>query len=148
MIIYLIGSLRNPIVPDIANKLEYAGHEVFADWHGAGERADDSWKEYEQKRGRSYREALRGYAAKHVFEFDLKHLDRCDSAILILPAGKSGHLEFGYITGKGKPGYILMDDPDRWDVMVQFAFLNGGDVFFSEEEMLANLSVTPLAKAA
>jgi len=43
-----------------------------------------------------YDDALKGYAADHVFEFDKHHLDRCDTAILVLPAGKSGHLTWLY----------------------------------------------------
>jgi len=42
--------------------------------------------------------------------------------VLVLPAGKSGHLELGYMIGQGKPGYILLDgEPERFDVMYNFA---------------------------
>ena len=64
---------------------------------------------------------MSGHAANHVFHFDLKHLDDSDVAVLFLPAGKSGHLELGYVLGKGKRGYILLDNPERWDVMYKFA---------------------------
>ena len=134
-VIYLIGSLRNPDIGAIADKLRKAGHEVFDDWYSAGPEADDWWRTYEKAKGHNYKEALSGYAAKHVFEFDKSHLDRCDIAVLALPAGKSGHLELGYILGRGKPGYILLDDPDRWDVMYQFA----DDVFYSVEELITEL---------
>lgn len=120
-IIYLIGSLRNPKIPGIANRIEAAGFEVFAEWFAAGFEADDKWRDYEKARGRSYLEALDGYAAGHVFEFDYEHLDRADVVVLAAPAGKSGHLEFGWALGKGKKGYYLLDDPDRWDVMLKFA---------------------------
>ena len=121
MKLYLIGSLRNPEIPKISQEIREAGIEVFDDWYAAGPEADDYWKKYEEERGRSYVEALEGYAAEHVFEFDKYHLDRCDGCILALPAGKSGHLEAGYMVGRGKPTYILLDTPDRWDVMYQFA---------------------------
>lgn len=134
-VIYLIGSLRNPQIGEIAAKLRAAGHEVFDDWYAAGPEADDYWQKYEIAKGNNYKQALQGYAAKHVFSFDKHHLDRCDLAILALPAGKSAHLELGYIVGKGKPGYILLDSPDRWDVMYQFA--NG--VFYTVEEIVEEL---------
>ncbi|KKL16494.1 hypothetical protein LCGC14_2494950, partial [marine sediment metagenome] len=79
--------------------------------------------------------ALDGWAGKHVFEFDKFHIDRADFGILILPAGKSGHLELGYMIGCGKPGFILLDKPDRWDVMYQFAT----GIFFDEAEMIEEL---------
>ena len=119
--IYLIGSLRNPKVPEIAKRLRQEGIEVFAEWFAAGPEADDYWKAYEQSQGYSYIEALSRPAAKNVFAFDRTNLDRSSTVVLVLPAGRSGHLELGYGIGSGKPGYILLDDPDRWDVMYQFA---------------------------
>lgn len=137
--IYVIGSLRNPKIPEIASKLRTAGHEVFDDWYAAGPEADDFWRTYERAKGNNYKQGLEGYAAKHVYSFDKHHLDRNDIAVLALPAGKSGHLELGYMIGKGKPGYILFDDknldPDRWDVMYQFAT----DVFFDIEALIEAL---------
>lgn len=136
--IYIIGSLRNPLIPEIGNKLRSIGWDAFDDWYGAGPEADDKWKEYETLRNRSYKEALGGYAARHVFAFDKYHLDRCDAAVLVLPAGRSGHLELGYFCGTGKPGYVLFDaEYDRWDVMYQFAT----DRFFTVNEMMEKLSV-------
>lgn len=119
--VYLIGSLRNPEIPRIAGEMRAKGLEVFDDWFAAGPEADDKWREYEIGRGRSYTEALGGLAAEHVFQFDLEHLRRCEAGVLVLPAGKSGHMELGYLLGAGKPGYILLDKPDRWDVMYKFA---------------------------
>ena len=119
--VYLIGSLRNPQVPIIANQLRVAGFEVFDDWFSAGPEADDKWRDYEKARGRSFNEALKGYPARHVFAFDHHHLARASAVALILPAGKSGHLELGWALGQGKPGFILLDNPERWDVMYQFA---------------------------
>lgn len=111
--VYIIGSLRNPQVPEIGKKLRAVGLDVFDDWYGAGPEADDKWKEYEQLRGRSYQEALQGFAAKQVFEFDKKHLDRCEVCVLVYPAGRSGHLEFGYSMGKGKKGFILIAEEPK-----------------------------------
>jgi nucleoside 2-deoxyribosyltransferase len=117
--IYLIGSLRNPKIPQVATALRQAGYKVFDDWHAAGPEADDYWRSYEQGRGRSYQEALQGYAADHVFEFDKTHLDRCDTGVLVLPAGRSAHAELGYMKGCGKRTFVVLEeaDPERWDVM-------------------------------
>lgn len=120
--VYLIGSLRNPEIPSIAARLRRElDIEVFDDWFAAGPIADDSWRDYEKARGHDYPTALKGYAARHVFDFDYKHLTRTEGAILALPAGRSAHLEFGWMIGRGKPGWVLMDNPERWDVMNQFA---------------------------
>lgn len=124
MKIYLIGSLRNKQIPSIGSSLRDAGFETFDDWYAAGPEADDKWRDYEKARGRTFVQALNfGEAAHHVFQFDKRHLDKADAAVLVCPAGKSAFLELGYMIGRGKPGYILLDDPDRWDVM--FLFANG-----------------------
>lgn len=122
MKLYLIGSLRNPEIPKLGMVLRSNGHTVFEDWYSAGENADDYLWAYEQGRGHTYSQALDGYAAQHIFQFDKRHLDECEGAVLLLPAGKSGHLELGYIIGQGKPGFILLDKtPERLDVMYNFA---------------------------
>jgi hypothetical protein len=123
-VIYLIGSLRNPRVPVLANQLRIAGFDVFDDWFAAGPEADDHWRDYEKQRGRSFKEALKGYPARHVFSFDYTHLQRARAAVLLAPAGKSGHLELGWILGQNKPGFYFVDNSvDRWDVMLQFPTL-------------------------
>jgi len=136
-VIYLIGSLRNSGIPLIANQLRKLGYDVFDDWFAPGPKADDWWQHYETTRGRTYEEALDGYAAKHIFEFDFSHLLWANIAILVMPAGKSGHLELGWLLGRGVPGYILFDRvPERWDVMYQLA--NG--VFFTFEGLRDTLT--------
>ena len=137
--VYLIGSLRNPEIPNIANRLREAGHEVFDDWYAAGPEADDKWRDYERQRGRTYRQALSGAAARNVFAFDRRNLEASSVVVLVLPAGKSGHLELGWALGQGKPGYILLDSPDRWDVMYQFAT----GVVESVEELVEELNPVP-----
>lgn len=119
--IYLVGSLRNPEIPNIASELRMAGHYVFDDWYAVGPHADDCWRDYSKAKGQTYREALADHAAKHVFSFDKTHLMRCNTVVLALPAGKSGHLELGWAAGLGKETHIILDTPDRWDVMYQFA---------------------------
>lgn len=120
--IYIIGSLRNTVIQEVSAFVRSLGYNVFDDWNAVGPEADDFWKTYEQNRGRTYLEALEGKSATQVFNFDKSNLDASDAAILVMPAGKSAHLELGYMVGKGKPTIILLDDEaDRWDVMYKFA---------------------------
>jgi len=135
-VVYLIGSLKNPRIPDVAEALRNAGYEVVDDWYAPGPEADDWWQRYEKRRGRNFREALRGLHVQHVFEFDKYHLDRCDIAVLVMPAGKSAHLELGYAIGRGKHGFILLDkEPERFDIMARFA----RDVVYTVDELLEAL---------
>jgi hypothetical protein len=134
--IYIIGALRNPEIPKFANELAALGFEAFADWYSAGPDADDFLRDYSKARGLNYKQTLQSYAARHIFEFDKFHIDRCDAAVMLMPAGKSGHLELGYAVGSGKLGYVLFDkEPERVDVMYQFAT----EIFFDRGELLAKL---------
>lgn len=135
--VYLIGSLAEiPRINALANTLRLEGHEVFDDWTAAGKEADRCWEAYEKQRGRTYAEALKGYAARHVFEFDRFHLDRCAVAVLVMPAGKSAHMELLHAIGQGKPGYILLDEEaKRYDAMHCFAT----DVFTTEAKLIETL---------
>lgn len=141
-VIYLIGSLRNENIPVMAKEIRKLGNfEVFDDWFSPGPEADDFWRNYEKVRGSTYKEALRNWAGRHVYEFDKTHIDRADIGVLYMSGGKSAHLELGYMIGQGKPCFVLFDqEPERWDVMYQFAFENGGDLCFNFEELKESLS--------
>jgi len=116
--IYLIGSLRNPEVPKIGNELRAEGYIIYDDWFAAGEFADDAWRDYERGRGHTLPEALKGLAAEHMFNFDLALIKEAQVGVLVLPAGRSGHIELGYMAGEGKGTFVLLEgDPDRYDLM-------------------------------
>lgn len=101
-----------------------------------GPDADEFWRKYEKIRGSTYKQALNNYAGKHIFEFDKYHVNRANIGVLYMPAGKSGHLELGVMIGQGKSGFVLFDEePERWDVMYQFA----DTVCFSFDELKEEL---------
>jgi hypothetical protein len=134
--IYIIGSLRSARPREVANILREHGHNVFDDWHACGPEADTIWRNYEIERGRTYAEALRSPFAQHAFNFDLKHIQASDIGVLVLPAGKSGHLELGYMIGRGSQGYILFEDePERWDLM----YLLAHGLFFNVDDLVRHL---------
>jgi hypothetical protein len=134
--IYLIGALKNREIVHIGNRLRRGGFDVFDDWQTPGPEADSFLLEYYKVRGFSYKDALNSYGARHVFEFDKYHIDRCDIGVMIMPCGKSGHLELGYMLGQGKPGYILFDEePERFDCMYSFST----NIFFDVEDLVKEL---------
>lgn len=134
--IYLIGALKNNKVPILANELRKLNFDVFDDWITAPPISDQYLLKYEKARGHNYVQALKGYAARHIFEFDKHHIDRCDIGILVMKAGKSAHLELGYMIGQGKKGFVLFDkEPSRFDLMYQFA----DGVYFNQEDLFEEL---------
>ena len=143
-VVYLIGSLRNENIPKVGAALRSPDLEVFDDWFSAGEYADDALRDYYRDRKFPYQEILDSYAAKHIFSFDKYHLDRCTAGVLVMPAGKSGHLELGYLRGQGKPCFILFDkEPERVDIMHQFA---DGGVFFNINDLKGALYETCVSR--
>lgn len=133
MKIYIIGSMRNPKVTEVAKVFRSEGFTVFDDWISPGDKADEQWKEYEMQRGRLFADALDGDHARHVFEFDKYHLLTANVGVLVLPAGKSAHTELGFLSGVGTKTLILLDnDPERYDVMAQF----GTEIFSSIDELV------------
>lgn len=131
--IYVAGSLRNPEITKVRDALKHAlpEHRVFMDWYSAGPHADDHWKEFYQTQGMDYLTALKEPASINVYNFDKRYIDQSDYMVLVLPAGKSGHMELGYQIGRGKHGIILLDgsaDEERWDIMYQFASLVTYDI--------------------
>ena len=135
--IYIAGALNNPRVPEIASALRQHGYEVIDEWYVAGPRADVHWQEYEVARGRTYAEALKGIAAQNIYMFDRAYIDLADYMVLVMPAGKSSHLELGYALGCNKTAFILLEgeDPKRYDVMANFSDL----VVPSVEDLLTKL---------
>ena len=136
--IYIIGSLKNKNVTVIANKLRESlpSAEIFNSWFYCSEDADDCLRDCCKERGFNYKQTINDWGARHVFEFDQFHLNRSTDVVLVMPGGKSAHLELGYAMGIGKRGYVLFDSvPDRVDVMYNFAT----DVFFDFNELVTEL---------
>lgn len=135
--VYVAGSLRNPRIVEVGNMLRAQGYDAMDEWFSGGPEADDYWKKYEQARGRNYKDAVKGRAAQNIFLFDQAHIDLADAFVLVLPAGKSGHMELGRALSNGIPTFLLMDDADaRYEVMPGLA----DAVCDNEEDLLVKLA--------
>jgi len=67
--------------------------------------------------------------AKRAFIEDKKMIDWADAVLLLLPCGRSAHLEAGYAVGMGKHLIILGEfPPGEFDVMYGFASLVTSDL--------------------
>ena len=117
---YIIGALKNENITKIASSLR-PKYDVFDQWITPGPEADHFLFQYAKQRGWNYKEALTCDAAKNNFNFDKRHIDSSDIVVMVMPAGKSAHLELGYSIGMGKEAHILFDEePDRFDLMYNF----------------------------
>lgn len=134
--IYLAGTLANPRIPLLGNRLRAEGFDVMDEWWTPGPQADEHWQEYEGIRGRTYKDALQGRAATNIYLFDRAYLDLADAIVVVLPAGKSAMIEMGYAVGRGKQVCFFLDEePKRYDIMPRFADM----AIKSEDELVSVL---------
>lgn len=119
--IYIASSWRNSIQPDIVAALRVAGHEVYDfrnpapgqhgfAWRDCGGEAATEGPGTGAKTIPSYLEAIRSDRAAEGFALDKAALDWCDTCVLVLPCGRSAHLELGYAAGQGKDTYVLLHE--------------------------------------
>lgn len=135
--VYIGGALANAEIVRITALLQKVpGVVPFSEWYTPGAEADVKWRDYELALGHDYRTALRRPAAQNTFAFDKRHIDASEVFVMVLPCGKSAHMELGYAIGKGKKGIIYMpSEPDRWDVMYGFA----DAVVMTDDELISEV---------
>lgn len=138
-LIYLAGSMRNRDgILSVATALEAAGFRVFHSWINPGPETDDQWMEWQKALGRDYFEAMDDPHVRNVYKFDLEWLGRSDALVMVGPAGRSAHGELGYMCGRGKPTFVIMQsEPARWDIMTG-AF--SGWICRTNEELVNHLN--------
>lgn len=61
------------------------------------------------------------YRATIGFESDFGAMQKADTFVLVLPCGKSAHLELGWAVGAGKRTAILLEDPVEPELMYRMA---------------------------
>lgn len=114
MNIYVASSWRNTKQPEVVAALREAGHEVYdfkqpvlGDNGFHWTEIDGGWKAWTPER---FRAALDHPIAQAGYSKDMDALERCDACVLVMPCGRSAHLEAGYALGADKPTAILLAD--------------------------------------
>jgi nucleoside 2-deoxyribosyltransferase len=80
--------------------------------------------------------ALASATAFQGYSQDKEALDWCDTCVLLLPCGRSAHLEAGYAIGQGKPTLIVLDE-DKFEP--ELMYLLAGKVVPHIDQMLEGL---------
>ena len=112
--IYVASSWRNHFHPEVVEHLRYDGHEVYDFKNPCPGNTGFNWREidpdWETWTKEEYREALDDPIAKAGFASDFDAMKWADTFVLVLPCGRSAHLELGWACGAGKQTLILLDD--------------------------------------
>lgn len=146
--IYLASSWRNPFQPGLVTRLREAGHEVY-DFrnppHGRGgfawSKIDPNWQQWTAA---EYRAALDSPAAEDGYRADKDGMEWADVCVLLLPCGRSAHLEAGFMAGQGKAVFVLTHDGEEPELMAKL--LTG--ICVHELELLEELYAYDDARAA
>lgn len=133
MYVYVASSWRNPVQPALIQVLKAAGIDHY-DFRNPPDGAGFGWPEV---RDASFRPTEHNVAAKgtdHVpadeylrmidhpravegFAADFAAMEKADTFVLVLPCGKSAHLELGWAVGAGKRTAILLEDEVEPELM-------------------------------
>lgn len=107
MRIYVASSWRNDHQPMALEILRQAGHEVYdfknpepGDNGFHWSEIDGGWKSWNVEQ---YRQALDHTIAEDGFGKDFRAMEWADACVLVMPCGRSAHLEAGWFCGQGKP---------------------------------------------
>lgn len=140
--VYVASSWRNPMHTGVCAVLKAIGIDHY-DFRNPPDGTGFSWKEVktatpssplpakgsdwetvdEYLRMVSHPRALEGFAA------DFDAMQRADTFVLVLPCGKSAHLELGWAVGAGKRTAILLEDPVEPELMYRMVDYLAPSVF-------------------
>jgi hypothetical protein len=123
--VYVASSWRNPIYPAVIATLKAAGIPHY-DFRNPADGAGFSWEQIEpdhtidrvgQTSAETYTRMLDHPIARAGFESDFAAMEKADTFVLVLPCGRSAHLELGWAVGQGKSTAILLEDPLEPELM-------------------------------
>jgi hypothetical protein len=135
--VYVASSWRNEVAQQgVVANLRAAGHEVydFRNPHATGVNSNGAkgrgfgWKEvdpdWQNWTPEQFKSALSSQLAIDGFNSDLDALKWCDACVMVpgKTAGRSMHLELGFVAGMGKPTAILLSDGEP-ELMYRMATL-------------------------
>ena len=139
MKIYLASSWRNDKQPGAVLALRNAGHEVYdfrnpepgnLGFHWSA--IDPGWKAWSTGQFRGHLDHI---IAERWFSLDFDAMKWADAGVLLLPCGRSAHLEAGFFVGAGKPLHIVLS-PDGFEPELMYKMA-----------MAIHLSITDLIPA-
>lgn len=123
MKIYVASSWRNKAQPGVVAMLRKVGHEVYDFRHPPHGRGGFAWSdidpEWQQWTAKQYREALSTSIANDGYLSDMDGMEWADACVLVLPCGRSAHLEAGWFCGQGKPVFVLTQDGEEPELMAK-----------------------------
>ncbi len=123
--IYVASSWRNVHQAGVVETLRANGHQVY-DFKNPPNASGFSWKElhdgWQNWTAKEYVDILTTHPrAAQGYMSDLRAMEWADTCVLVLPSGRSAHLEGGWFAGRGKRLIILTSDGEEPELMALMA---------------------------
>ena len=124
--IYVASSWRNTMQQEVVEALRFDGHEVYDfkhpfngvpgfQWEAIGLDPKTCTADEYIKAITTHPTAALGYMS------DMRAMEWADTCLLLLPCGRSAHLEAGWFAGRGKRLIILTRDGEEPELMALMA---------------------------
>ena len=124
MNIYVASSWRNSHQPGVVHQLRELGCEVY-DFRNPPQRSGFGWEalaeDWQDWTVPQFIAHLDHPVAQQGFDSDFTAMQAADALVLVLPCGRSAHLEAGWAVGAGTPTAILILDPMEPELMYRMA---------------------------
>lgn len=141
--IYVASSWRNTHQPAIVDELRILGYDVYDFRHPDDKCAigfqwskiDPEWEKWTMD---EYRKALKTDYAQFGFNRDFNAMKAADICVLVLPCGRSAHLEAGWMRGAGKKVISFIWHEERIEPELMYGLLDG--IAFDIQELAEMLS--------
>jgi len=121
--VYVASSWRNPIQPAVCAVLKAAGIDHYDFRNPAPGVSGFAWSEidpdWQNWTAEQYVKALDDPIAAEGYRLDFDAMQKADTFVLVLPCGRSAHLELGWAVGAGKRTAILTRDGEEPELMAK-----------------------------
>lgn len=125
--IYVASSWRNEYQPIVCGVLIAEGFDVYdfrnprPDNHGFHwSQIDPEWQSWTVD---EYCNGLKHPLAEEGFKIDMDGLKSCRALVLVLPCGRSAHLEAGFAAGRGMP--VIVYCPEKIEPELMYKMTEG-----------------------
>ena len=141
MHIYVASSWRNTYYPDVVAALRNAGHDVYDFRNPPSGDPGFHWTNVDEHCANwtptQYQANLTHPLAERQFKNDIEAMSACDACVLVLPCGRSAHVEAGWFAGQGKPVYVLITDQNSFEPELMYKLFT--KVCISLDELIEEL---------
>lgn len=142
--LYLASSWRNVRQPDAVAALRASGFDVYDFRNPAEGNHGFGWRQCTNEdppwTGALLREVLTHPVAVEGHALDHRAMVDADACVLLLPCGRSAHLEAGLMAGWGKPVLVWIPEGEAVEPELMYSSLgNGRPICVTQDEVIARL---------